>query len=73
MNPNTGELITARNLAILRETDPERAAGFTVQLDGPAEDIANIAEAVRAHVDAAEKAKRRAKNRAARKARKASR
>jgi hypothetical protein len=70
MNPNTGEIISAQRLALLRETDPGRAAGFTVELSGPAEDIEKIASAVR-QVSAAEKAKRRAKNKAARKARRA--
>lgn len=73
MNPNTGEIITATNLEYLRRTDPVLAAQFTVELDGPAEDVEKVAEAVRASYDAKKREANRRRNKAARKARRSAR
>ena len=73
MDPNTGRIISGTDLSALRVNDPAEAAKFTVQLDGPAEDIEKIAGAVRsAHAARTREANRR-KNKAARRARRAAR
>ena len=73
MNPNTGEIISLGKLEALRETDPDEAAKFSVELSGPAEDVEKIGHAVRAAYDAEKRRANRAKNKAARKARRATR
>lgn len=71
MDPNSGRLISSTDLADLRLADPAEAAKFTVQLDGPAEEVEKIAAAVQR--DAKKREANRRKNKAARAARKAGR
>lgn len=72
MNPNTGEYIAMNDLAILRETNPAKAGEFSVELSGSAEDVEKVSAAVRSHYDA-QRAKSRARNKAARTARRSAR
>lgn len=58
MNPNTGQILTMREIEAL---PPQKAAAFTVELNGPPEAIHSVSAAV--------KAQRRRENKAARKAR----
>jgi hypothetical protein len=71
MDPSSGRVLTHEQLESYRRVDPEDAARFTVQLNGPEEDIQRISEAVKFAISAKDKEQRRAKNKAARKARKA--
>lgn len=66
MDPNSGRILPLSDVALL---PPEERAKFTVELTGPEDEIQQIG----ARVTAAIKAERRAKNKAAKKARKAHR
>ena len=65
MSPNTGQIIPMEDLRLLRETDTVAAAEYTVEISGPPEEVRRVSQAV--------KEANRRRNKAARKARKASR
>jgi hypothetical protein len=71
MDPNSGRIISDADLSALRKVDPAEAAKFSVLLEGTKEDVAKIAAAVQR--DAKKREASRAKNKAARKARRAGR
>jgi hypothetical protein len=66
MNPNTGEILPLTDIQAL---PPEERVKFSVELTGPEDEVRQIG----ARVTEAIKAERRAKNKAARKARRANR
>ena len=71
MDPNSGRILGLADLKILQEKDPEEAAKFSVRLEGTQEEIEQIASAVQR--DLARREANRRKNKAARKARRATR
>lgn len=73
MDPNSGRVLTHEQLYDLRAVDPTEAARFTVELRGTEEEIQKISDAVKHSISVKEKAARRARNKAARAARRAGR